>query len=246
MAPRLCGPSHPGPQEQRWISSNVQHDSAPLRPWRCRPRAQPVITRGIPPKVHWPVEEWLTVTVEAKGTGTLAYQWYKGPAQSLTRADKSPCRLDGQTSDTLAMECLANGGGEYWVEVTDTADHGRSSKAPCSWCPASGWTPRAPRSVSWPVFAGAGPGRDLLRAPAAAARVRLAGSTSKVIQGLSAGPSGLRPARGRATWATGPGPSAVWTESKAMAVSVAMEPLFLDRYDDMPALEDLPGELVPH
>jgi hypothetical protein len=223
--------------------------------------AQPAITRGIPPKVHWPVDEWLTVTVEAKsqyvsripegdaekGMGTLAYQWYKGPAECLKRADMSPCRLDGQTSDTLAMECLANGGGEYWVEVTDTADHrkvleGPMLLVPCFRVDAKG----AKVSQLAGGLASLVPVETYYERQRQLEEARLAGSRSKVIQGLSAVHPGSGLPVGRATWASGPAPSAVRTEFKAMAVSAAMEPLFLGGYDDMPPLEDLPGELEPH
>jgi hypothetical protein len=203
--------------------------------------AQPVITREIPPTVHWPAGEWFTVTVEARGSGSLIYQWYKGPAELMKRSDKSPCRLAGQDSDTLAMECAAHMGGDYWVEVTDTADHrmvleGPMRLVPCFRLDAKG----KPASL----LAGGGSRlipvaehqekerqKELDRQAATAPAVSLARMAVHPGSGLPTG---------RVTAATAQAPAAARTESKGWAASAAVQSLFPHLFDDMPELIDAP------
>lgn len=205
--------------------------------------AKPEITRELTPQKHWPVGEWLTVTVAAKGDGPLAYQWYKGPAEQMKRTDKSPFRLNDQTSDTLAMECLAHAGGDYWVEVTDTADHTSVLEGPMCLVPCYRvddrveivglWHEGKTAQVPVEVF------NTFNRQWQAALTARPVGAG---VQGSLLVHPGSRLPVGKAVGSK----PATRTETKAATPSVPVFPMFMDGDDAMPDLLDLDDLVGPH
>jgi hypothetical protein len=225
--------------------------------------AQPVITGGLPSRKHFPVGEWLTVTVEAKGTGALAYQWYKTPAllldadkdtgsvtykASMSLAefgkcqDKSPYRLNSQIYDSLAMECLTNGGGHYWVEVTDTADHQKTLAGPmllipglpvAAWRKDGVWVEDLQRTL---VPVDAHYAQPRIKAPVPQSASALAGALGgRVVH------PGCGLPLGKAATVKGSAPSAARTETKAGDAGEAIPAIFLGWYDEVPALVDPPA-----
>jgi large repetitive protein len=67
-----------------------------------------------PQNITIPKNTATTLTVTASGSGTLAYQWYKGTSPSTTTP------VSGATSSSYTTTSLTKGTYTYWVRVTGT------------------------------------------------------------------------------------------------------------------------------
>jgi hypothetical protein len=63
------------------------------------------------------------LSVTASGTGTLAYQWYRGTSGNTTQP------ISGATSSTYTTPVLSKGTYTYWVRVTGTCGAVNSNTA---------------------------------------------------------------------------------------------------------------------